>query len=146
MVDALRESHRVLAPDGILIDARPDSRVLAFAERMKTRGFEMFGEIRTSRTELANDRASDRAIATAVREGLFRRRRRGRFWHRVPFAGLADLRHYLWEHLRFVRRAKWVVDEATRRRHSNEPFVIRRAVRYEILEASHSVGRQAGQR
>jgi hypothetical protein len=34
-----------------------------------------------------------------------------------------------------VRRARWVVDAATRRRYSNEQFVIRRAVRYEVLEA-----------
>jgi hypothetical protein len=65
---------------------------------------------------------------------MFKRRRRGRFWHRVPFGSLAELRKYLWEHLRFVRRARWVVDEATRKRYTNEPFVIRRAVRYEILE------------
>ena len=135
MVDALRESHRVLAPGGVLIDARPDSRVLAFAERRKPRGFELFGEVRTSRAEVGSDRASDRAIATVVGEGLFRRRHHGRFWHRVPFDNLADLRQYLWEHLRFARRARWVVDEATRRRHSNAQFVIRRAVRYEILSA-----------
>jgi hypothetical protein len=65
---------------------------------------------------------------------MFKRRRRGRFWHSVPFGGLAELRKYLWEHPRFVRRARWVVDEAMRTRHANEPFVIRRAVRYEILE------------
>lgn len=135
MVDALREVHRVLTPGGFLIDARPDSRVLAFAEREKARGFQRFGIVKTSSAELVNDRASDRAIAQVVREGLFRRRRRGRFWHRVPFAGLDALRQHLWEHLRFVRRAKWVVDPATRRRHSNEQFVIRRAVRYELLEA-----------
>ena len=40
----------------------------------------------------------------------------------------------LWEHLRFVRRAKSVVDSATRSRYSNERFVIRRAVRFELLE------------
>jgi len=135
MVDALREVHRVLASRGILIDARPDSRVLAYAERRKARGFQRFGIVSTSSAELVNDRASDRAITSVVRDGLFRRRRRGRFWHRVPFAGLAALRQYLWEHLRFVRRAKWVVDAATRRRYENEPFVIRRAVRYEVLEA-----------
>jgi len=39
------------------------------------------------------------------------------------------------EHLRFVHRAEWVVDAATRKRHSNDQFVIRRAVRYELLEA-----------
>ena len=108
--------------------------VAAYAERRKRLGFQRFGVVNTSRRELPNDRASDRAIARAVHEGMFKRRRRGRFWHSVPFGGLAELRKYLWEHPRFVRRARWVVDEATRARHANEPFVIRRAVRYEILE------------
>jgi hypothetical protein len=139
MVDALREVHRVLAARGILIDARPDSRVLAYAERRKVRGFQRFGMVRTNRAELAADRRSDRAMARVVRDRLFKSKRRGRFWHRVPFDSLAELRQYLAEHLRFVHRAEWVVDAATRKRHSNEPFVLRRAVRYEILEASHDL-------
>jgi hypothetical protein len=135
MVDALVEIHRVLAPGGILVDARPDSRVAAYAERRKPRGFQRFGVVKTNRLEIANDQASDRAIARVVRKGLFKRRRGGRFWHLVPFAGLAELRTYLSEHLRFVHRAEWVVDLETRKRHSNDQFVIRRAVRYELLEA-----------
>jgi hypothetical protein len=135
MVDALAEIHRVLAPGGTLVDARPDSRVLAYAERRKARGFQRFGVVKTNRLELANDRASDRAVARVVNEGLFQSRRRGRFWHLVPFSSIAELRKYLSEHLRFVHRARWVVDSATRKRYSNDPFVIRRAVRYEILEA-----------
>jgi hypothetical protein len=134
MVDALHEVHRVLAPHGTLIDARPDSRVLAFAQRRTARGFQRFGLVRTNRTELANDRASDEAIDRVVHEGLFKRRRRGRFWHLVPLVNFAALRRYLSEHLRFVHRALWMVDAATRRRHAKDPFVIRRPVRYEILE------------
>ncbi len=144
MVDALGEVRRVLAPGGTLVDARPDSRVPAYVQRRKLRGFQRFGVVKTSRLELANDRASDRAIARVVREGLFKRKRRGRFWHLVPFSSLAELRSYLSEHLRFVHRAEWVVDVATRRRHSNDQFVIRRAVRYELLEALHSPGTPAG--
>src|SRR5438132_12490420 len=135
MVDALEEVHRVLAPGGTLVDARPDSRVQAYAERRKPRGFERFGVVKTSRLELANDRASDHVITRVVRDGLFERRRSDRFWHRVPFSDLAELPKYLREHLRFVHRAEWVVDVATRNRHSNDRFVIRRAVRYELLEA-----------
>jgi len=135
MVDALVEIHRVLAPGGTLVDARPDSRVPAYAERRKPRGFHRFGVVKTSRLEVANDRASDRAMARAVREGFFKRKRRGHFWHLVPFNSLSELRNYLRDHQRFVHRAEWVVDAATRKRHSNDQFVIRRPVRYELLEA-----------
>jgi SAM-dependent methyltransferase len=135
MVDALNEIHRVIAPGGVLIDARPDSRVPAYVERRKARGFERFGVVRTNRIELANDRASDRAIAQVVGERLFRRQRRGRFWHPVPFDSLPELRQYLREHQRFVHRPTWVVEQSTRRRHANDRFVIRRAVRFEILES-----------
>jgi hypothetical protein len=135
MVDALGEVHRVLAPGGVLVDARPDSRVPAYADRRKQRGFQRFGVVETSRLELANDKAADRAIARVVRESLFKRRRHGRFWHLVPFSSLAELRIYLREHLRFVHRADWVVDAETRKRHADDQFVIRRAVRYELLEA-----------
>ena len=133
MVDALHEIHRVLDSGGILVDARPDSRVDAYVERRKARGFQRFGVVKTNRLELTNDRASDDAVTRVVREGLFKRWRRGRLWHRVPFGSLAELRQYLREHLRFVHQAQWAVDSATRRRSAQEPFVIRRAVRFELL-------------
>ena len=134
MVDALHEVHRVLGPHGVLVDARPDSRVLAHAEHVTGARHRSIGTINTARVELANDRISDRAVAKVVREGLFRRRRHGRFWHRVPFDDLAGLVQYLSEHLRLVHRAKWTVDAATRRRIKDDRFAIRRAVRYELLD------------
>ena len=117
-----------------MVDARPDSRVLAYVERRNPQRYQRFGIVRTNRLEMANDRASDRAVAAAMGERLFRSRRAGRFWHRVPFDSLGDARQYLREHLRFVHRATWVVDAAMRRRHADDEFVIRRAVRYEVFE------------
>ena len=136
MVHALREVHRVLVPGGILVDARPNLRVLAYAERRRGRGFQVFGVVNTNNAEHVQDRASDLAIASVVGARLFRRRRRGRFWHRVPFDNLAELRQYLREHPSFVHRPRWVVDKAMRRRYADSEFVIRRPVRYELLEKS----------
>lgn len=133
MVNALHEVHRVLAPRGLLVDARPDSRVFAYAEQVTGKGYRRVGVIRTSMREIPNDRASDRAIATVVRERLFRRRGAHRFWHRVPFDSLDALRIYLSEHLRFEKRARWTIDPAERRRIREEHFAIRRAVRWELL-------------
>jgi len=138
MVHALGEINRVLAPGGILVDARPDSRVPAYAERRRARGFERFGVVDTTKLEITNDLAADAAIERVLHERLFASRRKGRFWHRVPFDSLAELRRYLWEHQRFVRRARWLVDQATLRRHANDRFAIRRAVRYNVLEARAS--------
>ena len=134
MVDALHEVHRVLGPRGLLVDARPDSRVLAHAEHVTQGGHRAIGTIRTARAELTNDVASDRAIARVQRERLFRSRRKGRFWHRVPFASLAELVEYLREHLRFEHRARWTIDAAARRRIANDRFTLRRAVRWELLD------------
>ena len=135
MVDALKEARRILRPRGILVDARPDSRVSAYAERGTATGkYREAGVIPTSREELGNDRTSDRAVATAVRNGWFRSLRSGRFWHRVLFEDRPAMQRYLDEHARFVHRVRWMVDPATRRRWDAEPWAIRRAVRYEVFE------------
>jgi hypothetical protein len=135
MVDALKEAHRILRPRGILIDARPESRVLAYAERQgRTGSYRRAGAIATARVERANDGTSDRALATAVRTGWFRSLRAGRFWHRVHFDERSALQSYLDDHPRFVHRVKWTVEPATRRKWERDRWAIRRAVRYELLE------------
>jgi hypothetical protein len=135
MVDALREAHRILRPRGILVDARPDSRVFAHAEHRVARGkYRPAGVIATARTELVNDRTSDRAVATAVRSGWFRSLRAGRFRHRVLFEARPEMQRYLDDHARFVHRVRWMVDTAKRRPWEDDKWAIRRAVRYEVFE------------
>lgn len=135
MVDALKEARRILRPRGVLIDARPDSRVFAHAERRAATGtYRRAGAIATARAEHVNDRTSDRAVATAVRNGWFRSLRAGRFWHRLLFEDRLAMQRYLDDHPRLVHRVRWMVDAATRRRWVSDPWAIRRAVRYELFE------------
>jgi hypothetical protein len=133
MVHALHEAHRVLRPGGLLVDARPDSRLLARVEHLD-RARRVVGTVSTSRETAGDDRASDRAVARVKRAGLFRRRRAGGLVYRVQFASLAELQAYLSDHLRLVRRARWSVDAATRRRWKRDRFAIQRPVRYELLD------------
>jgi SAM-dependent methyltransferase len=135
MVDALKEAHRILRPRGILVDARPDSRVFAYAEHQVGEGkYRSAGVIATAREELVNDRTSDRAVATAVRSGWFRSLRAGRFWHHLLFEDRPAMQRYLDDHPRLVHRVRWMVDASKRRKWEEDPWAIRRAVRYELLE------------
>ncbi len=126
MVDALHQARRALRRGGILIDARPDSRVLAKVEHAGR----VVGYIHTQACESSDDKASDRAVARVKREGLFRRVRAGRFWDRVHFANLAELRGYLSDHLRFEHRIRW---RTARHDWGDDPLVLERAIRFEVL-------------
>ncbi|HEY6958164.1 MAG TPA: hypothetical protein VI814_05020 [Candidatus Limnocylindria bacterium] len=120
----------MLRNGGLLIDARPDSRRLSGV----LHGERAVGTLGTTRDTLVDDRAADRAIARVKREGLFRSRRDGGFMHHVAFAGIEAMQTYLNEHARLVRRVRWRVDAAERRRWRDDTFRIERPIRYELLE------------
>jgi hypothetical protein len=129
MVDALEEARRILVDRGVLVDARPDSRVTARVRRGSARGA-IIGEIGTQRGTKSDDQLSDRAVGEVLRRGLFRSRRRGRLWHAIPFENASELQDYLDDHLRFSRRIRWRVGG----RRSAGPLFVERAVRFEVLE------------
>jgi hypothetical protein len=129
MVDALREAQRILVANGVFVDARPDSRILARVRAKSARG-RVIGTVDTQRPTKTDDQMSDRALREVLRRKLFRSRRRGRLWHAIPFEDLAELNDYLKGHLRFSRRVRWLVPAARR----TAPLFVERAVRFEILE------------
>ncbi len=71
MVHALREAHRVLKADGILIDLRPAPahRRVGLGEGARWQFVASLHE------DLADDHAANRAVSRILREGLFRRER-----------------------------------------------------------------------
>lgn len=70
MVHALKEIHRVLAPDGILLDLRPleERWPVEIASVRETR---QAGRLLDSETALETDRITNRAMEQAAAEKLF---------------------------------------------------------------------------
>ncbi len=78
MVHALREVHRVLAPNGILIDLRPlDERWPV--EIASARATQQVGRLIDSELAVESDLASNRAVEQAAAERLFVREKEETF-------------------------------------------------------------------
>jgi len=91
MVHALREAHRVLKPNGILIDLRP-----ALVHRRV--GIERAGRFRQlgrMYESLDDDRAANRSVASVLRAGLFRAEWHTRFGCRRVMDSLSDFRTFI---------------------------------------------------
>jgi len=91
MVHALREAHRVLKPNGILIDLRP-----ALVHRRV--GIERAGRYRqlgTLREPLDDDRAANRSLAHVLRAGLFKAGWRTQFDCRRVMDSLSDFQTFI---------------------------------------------------
>ncbi len=69
MVHALREAHRVLKPDGLLLDLRPGPvhRCVGIEVHGHYEQLAIMGE------KLDDDHAANRAVAEVIQAGLFRR-------------------------------------------------------------------------
>ena len=87
MVDALHEARRALRHGGTLIDLRPDS---SHPPRVVRDGVDV-GGFYERREAIADNRASDRAVARVVRDGLLKPVRAGSFWYDTPYPDLASL-------------------------------------------------------
>lgn len=91
MVHALREAHRVLKPNGILIDLRP-----ALVHRRV--GIERAGRFRQlgrMYESLDDDRKANRSVALVLRAGLFKAEWRTRFDCRRVMDSLSDFRTFI---------------------------------------------------
>lgn len=70
MVHALREAHRVLKPEGLLLDVRPAPSHRRVGILSHTGQWKL---VATMKEDLDDDRAANAAIKTAIRERLFKR-------------------------------------------------------------------------
>ena len=67
MVDALRDSHRVLVPEGTLLDLRPKAETRPLEANLSDR-VEIVGEL-DAQSPAADDEAADMAVHDAVQAG-----------------------------------------------------------------------------
>lgn len=91
MVHALTEAHRVLKPNGILIDLRPAARHRR-AGLGEGKGWKQVGVMREN---FDDDIASDRAVKQIIREGLFRQEKFVKFDLDRVMDTLQDFRAWL---------------------------------------------------
>lgn len=68
MVHALREAHRVLKPDGLLVDLRPG----AVHRRVGIEVDGQYKQLAIMDESLKDDYAANRAVAEIIQEGLFK--------------------------------------------------------------------------
>lgn len=93
MVHALREAHRVLKPNGILIDLRPDLTHRRVGIERAGR-FRQLGRMYES---LDDDRKANRSVASVLHAGLFRAEWHTRFDCRRVMDSLSDFRTFIGE-------------------------------------------------
>ena len=116
MVHALRETYRVLKPDGLLIDLRPAAvhRRVGFTEGD---GYRLRWVMREN---FDDDHAADRAVAHVVNDGFFKAEGRTRFACYRVMDTLDDFQEWLKD---FINKGKFPSHDWLVRRVGRAPEV-----------------------
>jgi hypothetical protein len=116
MVHALLEAHRVLKPNGILIDLRP----AAVHRRVGIRQGERLLPVGIMRERFDDDRAADRAIAQVLNERIFKAEGRRRFDCSRVMDSLSDLGGWLDYCVKLDKLPShdWLVQKVKRAQHA----------------------------
>src|SRR5262245_12538915 len=112
MVHALRETHRVLAKGGLVVDLRP----AAVHRRVAIVSGGHEHHVGTMREGFREDHAANDAVARILREGWFAFERRMRFDCRRLMDTVAEFR-------------EWLADFDTRKGHGTHEWLVRRVER-----------------
>jgi len=112
MVHALREAHRVLKPNGILIDLRP----APVHRRVGLTRDGRYHPLGIMREKLDDDLAANRAVAHVLRQGLFKAGGRTQFDCRRRMDTLKEFRAWIDEFAAFAELPPhdWLIQRVER--------------------------------
>jgi hypothetical protein len=135
MVHALKEAHRVLKPEGLIIDLRPGPVHRRVGIQIK----DSWSLVGVMREDLSDDRAADRAVKAAIHEDLIRPEGYSRFDVKRHVGTLARFQAFLDEFATLGANLPphdWLVDRlaALIARQSTKPkIVVRGPIQLRIL-------------
>ena len=110
MVHALHEAHRVLKPDGILVDLRP----AAVHRRVGVVCKGSYRELGSMREKFDDDLAANRAVAQILQEGLFKTEWHTQFDCRRVMDTLDEFRTWIDEFVQLGKLPDWLTEEVER--------------------------------
>ena len=131
---ALHEAHRVLKPDGLLIDLRP----AAVHRRIGITRAGRYRQLGLMREEFDDDFAANRAVAHVVQQGLFKTEWRTQFDCRRRMDTFAEFRVWMEElitlgklpsHAELIQK----VERAFKASHGKREIVVRGPLRLRVL-------------